>query len=376
MLISPHYLVRKHLPFIKKNFLALSVLCLSTYSSLAQEQKPQPDFGPTIKQIIEQTVLPGYQNLEQSARVEEQSIKQLCARPSAQNLGIARENFRFLVEAWSSIEIYRLGPAVQNNRQEKLFFWPDRKSIGLRQVRKLIDSEDPKALTLDSLQGKSVAVQGLLALEYVLFGKGSEDLTAAIPGSYRCSYGATISRAIGDTAQDISDGWTVPNGYADLMYNAGPQNPVYRSQGEVIQDFLRVASEMIQSTRDLKIHNTIKSEPAKSKPKRAPLWRSDLTLFAFQENLKSVDHLFTTGGLGNFTPRYTKSLSFELEQTNIFLERLDAKQETWLDIVKQGESHELLTFVLIPLKGAQYVTADLIPQQLGLNLGFNSLDGD
>ncbi len=376
MLIFKHSQLDRRLGLIKKSLLSLTALCLSASYSLAQEQKSQFDFTPVIKQIIEQAVLPGYKNLKETAFAEEQIIKQLCIAPSAQNLELAQKKYRSLVAAWSSVEMYRIGPAIKNNRQEKLFFWPDRKSIGLRQVRKLIDTENKTAVSVESLQKKSVAVQGLLALEYVLFGKGSQELATAVPDSYRCSYGATISNAIGKTATDISDGWTDQGGYADLMYTAGPDNPIYRSKGEVIQDFLRVGSEMIQSTRDLKIQNSIKSEPGKAKPKRAPLWRSDLTLFAFQESLKSVDHLFMAGGLGSFTPRYTKSLRFELEQTNKLFAQLDATPDHWIDLVKQEKSHENLTFVLIPLNGAKYVITDLIPQELGLNLGFNSLDGD
>ncbi|WP_419905731.1 imelysin family protein [Kiloniella sp.] len=364
----------------KKALLILVGFCVLPISAMAQDlsddQEPKPDFGPMIKQVIERSILPGYEALRIAAHTEERSISNLCQSPNLNNLIQARKGYKNLVSAWASVEIFRLGPAIKNNRQEKLFFWPDRKSIGLKQVRKLIDTENQTALSYETLRTKSVAVQGLLALEYVLFGKGADLLSEGIAQSYRCKYGETISQAMGRTALDISKDWSKPNGYADLMYNPGSDNPVYRTQEEVVQDLLRVSSEMIQSVRDLKIHNSIKSTPEKSKPKRAPLWRSNLTIHAIKENLNSVAQLLNAGGLGSFTPRYTKSLGFELEQTNKFLTQLEQRSAPWVELVKNEDAHKTLNFLLIPLEGAKNVTTDLIPAELGLSLGFNSLDGD
>lgn len=337
---------------------------------------PETNFKPIIKQTIEKAILPGYKNLTRAAKAQESDLTKLCEQPNKENLAKAQQAFRPLVAAWSGVEMYRIGPAIKNNRQEKLFFWPDRKSIGLRQVRKLIDTQDETALATETLQKKSVAVQGMLALEYVLFGKNAEALATAKPKSYRCDYGVNISRAIQTTGQEIIDDWVSPSGYTKMMLDTGPSNPIYRSDTEVMQDLLRISSEMIQSTKDLKILNTIKESPEKSKPKRAPFWRSNQTLHAYQSNLKAVETLFTQGGLGNLTSRYTQSLSFELGQTNTFLMKLEKENIAWEKQVKQTKSHETLSFTLIPLEGAHYIVNDLIPEKLGLSLGFNSLDGD
>ncbi|WP_053005881.1 imelysin family protein [Kiloniella spongiae] len=364
------------IPRIAITGIAITGIIISGLSVNAWGQSSETAYKPIIEQVIKKAILPSYEKLVEEAAHQESNIEKLCLSPSETNLNSAKDSFRSLVSAWSRVEMYRIGPAIKDNRQEKLFFWPDRKSIGLRQVRKLIDTEEQTALTTETLKKKSVAVQGILALEYVLFGKNSETLSVATPKSYRCEYGATIAQAIGVTAQTIVDDWSSPSGYAAQMLDTSSTNPIYRSDAEVMQDLLRISSEMIQSTRDLKIKNTIKDSPEKSKPKRAPFWRSNLTLHAYRNNLDAVVSLFTIGGLGQLTPRYTKSLAFELEQTNKFLAELEKENTSWEKQVKQKEAHELLTFTLIPLEGAQYIVSDLIPQELGLSLGFNSLDGD
>ncbi len=72
-----------------------------------------------------------------------------------------------------------------------MLFWPDRKGTGLKQVQAALASKDPTAADAAQLAGKSVAMQGLGALEFVLYGTGSEELATA-GESYRCAYGAAI----------------------------------------------------------------------------------------------------------------------------------------------------------------------------------------
>ncbi len=69
-----------------------------------------------------------------------------------------------------------MGPAREDNRFERLFFWPDRRGRGLRQVQGILAEEDETATDPATLYQKSVAVQGLLALDFVLSGEGNETL--------------------------------------------------------------------------------------------------------------------------------------------------------------------------------------------------------
>ena len=50
--------------------------------------------------------------------------------------------------------MYRFGPALEANRFEKLFYWPDPRGRALRQVRKGLDSQDPTLLSIETLAKK------------------------------------------------------------------------------------------------------------------------------------------------------------------------------------------------------------------------------
>src|SRR3546814_4200550 len=68
-------------------------------------------------------------------------------------------------------EFLRFGPLVAANRYERIYFWPDPRGITLRQVQGLLGQADGSMPDAAGLATQSVALQGLPALEYVLYGK-------------------------------------------------------------------------------------------------------------------------------------------------------------------------------------------------------------
>ncbi len=115
--------------------------------------------------------------------------------------------------AWARIEIVRVGPVLDDNRFERILFFPDRKSLGLKQVQRLLAEKDESATSAGTLKGKSVAVQGLGALDFVLNGTGADDL-AKEPNGFRCRYGAAIAAILAGLGQDLAAAWDAPDGVA------------------------------------------------------------------------------------------------------------------------------------------------------------------
>lgn len=364
---------------------AAALAILSATAALAQEGPPATPsapiaFAPVVDQMIDRVIIPGYTRLAETAATETGVMEALCTTPGDATLADARTAFADLAVAWSGVEMFRVGPARADNRYERLFFWPDRKGLGLRQVQGIIAEEDATAIDVTTLRGKSVAVQGLLALEYVLFGTDSDGLASAPPDAFRCRYGATIAGAIATTAGEMLTGWTAPDGYAAVMRNPGAENPVYRSHGEVVQDMLRAAREMIQIVRDIKIARPIGKAPASAVPTQAPFWRSDLTIATIRANIDAVNTLVSAGGIGAILPAsatwMTGSLAFELSSANTALARLTETGAPWADIVKSADGHDTLAYTLIPLGSAFEILEQRMPVALGLTMGFNTLDGD
>lgn len=356
-------------------------------SGLAQDvaataDPPRFAFKPVVERAIDAVILPGYRALAESAAAEATIVNDLCWQADGERLDAARVGFAGLVLAWSKVELIRFGPARDQNRYERLFFWPDPRGRGLQQIQEIIANEDPSATSIDTLREKSVAVQGLFALEFVLFGTGSEALAdSADPArSFRCRFGAAIAGAIRRTAEEIVAGWTSPEGYAALMHDAGPDSPIYRSHGEVVQELIKSAREQLQLARDLKIAHAIEDSPEKAQPKRAPFWRSDLTIPSIRANAEAVLALAGPEGIGAALPKdepwIAAELAFELREVDRTLGRVASRGERWEDSVEQTESHADLTYTLIPFADAIALLEGSYPDAFGLITGFNSLDGD
>lgn len=364
---------------IARNMLVgLAIALAVSAPSLAPAQE-QPDHAAAVNRAIDRVIVPGYASFAEAASAQAASMTRLCTEASEDALSEAQAAFAKLVTAFSPVELYRFGPARAENRFERLFFWPDRRGRGLRQVQRLISSEDPTALDGAALAAKSVAVQGLLALDFVLSGTGSDSLVSG-PSGYRCRYGTAIADAIRKTAEETRDGWTSPSGYANVMRGAGPGNAVYRSHAEAIQELLQAAREQIQIVRDLKLVALVGDSQRPAKPKTVPFWRSGLALNAILANIEGVMTLLEEGGLRELLPDDRKSLTnelaFELRQAHRAISDQSRTGSDVTKIVPDSEAHHRLSYAAIPLGGAFSILSERLPQALGLSLGFNSLDGD
>lgn len=361
--------------------LFLTALCSGLPTAGAQSNA-QPA-ASVIEAIVSHIIIDGYESAHALAKVNSRMMQTLCEQPSKGAIAAARSSFAALVTGWSGVEMIRFGPARADNRFERLFFWPDRRGRGRKQVMALVQKSQTGLMPLENFRQKSVAVQGLTALERVLHGSGS--LRIAEPSNTLCPLAREMAKAIEFTLADIVEGWIGKDGYGVSMMNPGPQNPTYRSEAEVLQEILRAASEQIQIVRNLKIGSVIGDRPAKAKPKRAPFWVSNLTLATLDANLAAVENMFSETGFAAVLPAdqvwLVKGLTFEIDQARKVIKDLMASGRPWIDrsglaLAKDPKAHQRLAYSQIPLAGALDVLTEALPEALGLKLGFNSLDGD
>lgn len=340
----------------------------------AQSAEENTEFS---KLLIDRLIIPGYAALSKEASTYSNEFAEFCESPEVESLILIKERFGELVLTWSRVELIRFGPARKDNRFERIFFWPDRRSRGLRQVQKILRERDDTAVFSEQLQSKSVAVQGLLALDYVLAGAGNDDLL--VKGHHRCAYGAAITRAIAHTANGIYEDWVAPDGYRSIMMTPSPDNPIYKTSNEVTQDILRAINESLQIVKDLKIGNALGKSAAAPKPKHAPFWRTNLTLRAIEGNLQVIEAFLTLlGQEGKLDARSAwlpDSLLFELSLVRRRLADA-ATAGVWVDALHEEAVYNSVSLSQFPLASIHGHLEETLPAALGLTLGFNSLDGD
>ena len=329
-----------------------------------------------VSQATEAFVRPAYKEFHAATKALHEGLDDLCAQPSGSSLGNARHAFSRAVAAWSQVEIIRFGPVTQDNRLERILFWPDRKGIGLKQVQKLLASEDASAADAGELQGKSVALQGLGALEFLLFATDAEGL-AQNSGTFRCAYGAAIAKNLDKIADALEAQWADPNGFAGNWSKPGPDNPLYHNDDEALTELLEVFVNGLELVRDQRLGGFLGKSHEDDRPRQAAFWRSGNTANGLAGNIRGMKALFDASGIAATLPDekrwIVQSIDFEFGNAINAATAVEGPIAEALDEPKQRSKlayFGLVTSSLSELFGTR------LAGELGLTAGFSSLDGD
>jgi len=328
-----------------------------------------------IGRAIDGFVRPAYVNLDEHAAGLTKAMRQLCETPSEKNLEAARSAFSGTVEAWSVAEIIAFGPIKENNRLERMLYWPDRKSIGLRQVQSTLAAKDSSATDPAQLAQKSVAMQGLGALEYVLYGDG--ETLARKEDPYRCAYGAAVAGNIETISGEVRDAWNKPDGFASLWANPGSKNPLYRDGNEAVTELVGVFINELEMIRDVRLKGFFGAKPDADKPKQAIYWRSQNTTASLAGNLSGIDQLFQASRLGDALPADARWMaeSIHIQLTNGVATAKSVAGPIDKALADPALRDKLEHFALIS-SSLSTLIGTRMTAEFGLTAGFSSLDGD
>ena len=329
-----------------------------------------------ITRAIGTYVLPGYTAFHTASAAMRADMSALCDAPAPERLATAQGDFLALVSAWSAVELIRFGPVVQDNRLERILFWPDRKGIGLKQVQAAIAQKDPTATDPAMLSGKSVAMQGLGALEFVLFGTGYEALREA-GENYRCAYGRAIAGNLEQIAAAILAGWQAPDGIARAWANPAADNPLYRTDQEAMTEMLDVFVHGLEMVRDVRIGAFLGESADDDKPKQAIFWRSGGTAVSIAGDLSGAKDLFDAVDFTQLLPAdsawMAQSIGFEFANADRALSGLSGPPAEFL---ADPDKREKLVYVRLVTSSLSELFGSRLAPALGLTAGFSSLDGD
>jgi predicted lipoprotein len=257
-----------------------------------------------------------------------------------------------------------------------MLYWPDRKSIGLKQVQAALAAKDPTASDPAQLAGKSVAMQGLGALEFVLYGDGSEAL-AGKDDPYRCAYGAAIAKNTETMAADVDAAWKKPDGFAALWANPGPDNALYRDGTEAVTELVGVFINELEMVRDVRLKGFLGAKPDADKPRQAIFWRSRNTGLSLAGNLSGIDTLFEASKLGDALPEDARWMaeSIHIQLVNGIATARSVQGPIDKALADPVEREKLEHFALITSSLSGLIGTRLTAE-FGLTAGFSSLDGD
>ncbi|WP_409079865.1 imelysin family protein [Pusillimonas sp. SM2304] len=369
------------------------------------------DYG---ERLVQDYIAPAMQGFQASARQLQASLQAWCALPAQQDApgaaaamaapgqagdgrapsgsisaGQLDEAFAQTVEAWSGIEFLRFGPLVAANRYERIYFWPDPRGVTLRQVQGLLAKPDsvPDAKALAT---HSVALQGLPALEYVLYkengvlsfggaaapaGASGSPGAASRSNAAACDYAAAVAGNLAAVGAELVQAWMPGGEYARQFSRPLPDSTLYRSQQEVAGEAIKALSTGLQFARDVKLLPVLGDSPEAAQYKRAPFWRSGLSARAMGAAVQGMIKFYQAGAYqyGHDEAWVDRNVQEELQRArdDFSAMRGDAQQ-----LVHSAEGYRQLTLASLLLKNAKVMVDEHMAPAFGVRIGFNALDGD
>lgn len=333
------------------------------------------DATPVLKDTLKLYVQPAYSQLEDSFQALEQHTEALCHSPSEEALDEARNAFEDAALAWAGIEWFRTGPAMSDNRLERILFYPDRKSTGLKQVRRAMRTEDKDAASSATLAKQSVAMQGLGAIEFLLFGKDAEQLADGEAG-FRCTYAMAVADNLVGIAEELSQGWSDDEKLAALFVSPARDNPLFRDHVEALNLVLGTMIHGLEAIRDIRIGGFLR-DPGNDRTVSAIYRDSGLTMKSVAANLEGLERLFNQSGMERVLPDGERDLAdqvrFEFNQSIRTARSLEGDLD---DLVADEATRRKLVYLQNSIRYTIKRLNDEIAPAAGLAAGFSFGDGD
>lgn len=168
-------------------------------------------------------------------------------------------------QAWAPLDAYQFGPIEQQAAALTVNFFPDKKNFTGRALHQHLKRPEAEQGDPAIVANSSAALQGLPAIERLLF----EDLQT-------CPALVGVTGNLARIASDLYDGWFAPDGWADLVRSAGPDNAVYLSNTEFTKQAFTAIDFSILRLKDHRLGRPLGTYE-RAFPKRAEAWRAGLT---------------------------------------------------------------------------------------------------
>jgi predicted lipoprotein len=363
--------------------LAFAVLLLVSGAgpAAAVDNRPEIDHARVARLTLDQHILPGYRRLVETFAGLETQAADYCGGPSEAGAARLRERFIEAVRAWGRVAHIGIGPIRTDSRYERIWFWPDRKGIASRQVASALEQQPADYADPAALAQKSIGVQGLTAIEQVLFGRDGE--APPQPQGFACLYLKAVAANLKEIAAALETEWRPDGSFGRLWLAPGLDNASFLKPEETTFTIMRTLLENLERVRDVELARPLGvSESRRVLP--GPFDRSRATMIFVAARLDGMRALLEASGIAEELSRLArikqddqalgdaKQTLFELDLAAKRAQDLAAQRGILNDPDRRSEAASLG----FPLKSGRTALANAIAALTSLPVGYNASDGD
>ncbi len=314
-----------------------------------------------FQKIANEHILPVYQELAERTLILDKAAQQGCDKDTLQG----KSKAAFI--AWQGAQHIRFGPVQFLSREHRFAFWPDKRGVVGKQLKKLINDDELIQEEFDITQ-KSVALQGFSVLERLLHGDDPLDNKA-------CILVKAIANNLSNISKGIVEDWKAGNDpYLQYFTAPGAKNLIYKNDTELANQILNSLFTQLELVIKQKIELPLGSDLENARSKAAEGWRSNAALPAINANLIASHELF----LYAFMPELIddplqREIESSFQEAFLSIKEIEAPLSVAVKDTEQRKYVENLHMSLVKIKNL--ITRDMATM-LNLSIGFNSLDGD
>jgi predicted lipoprotein len=358
--------------------IAAAILLLVATPALALEDA---DYSAAVAATAKDAIIPGYQAFGEAAEEMQTRLEALCKAPGDDTLKAAQQQFAALTAAWARIQYISFGPVFEHQRAFRIEYWPDKRNVVGRQLAEVLKKQEHAALEPERFATTTVGVQGLPALERMLF---DDDALSELKGpsaAFRCDLFAAISNNLETIARDVATGWTE----GDAAFLARIEHPSEDDEelpsgrdaaGRLLNDLLTATIAM----RDMKLLAPLGSSLEKAKGQGAEYRRSGQSVAVLAANLEGWRaQFFADQGLGSLLAARpdgkptADALTAAVDQASSALQQVTLPLDKAVADPAQRKLVEAFAVQLIKMRD---LLAGPVTTKLNIPVGFNALDGD
>ncbi len=324
--------------------------------------------------VVESWLLPRYDTLLAGAKAQQEAWEAFCKAPSAEGVAGLKARFAAVSDAWASVEFITFGPVMLSLRADRFNLFPERRNAVGRSVTEIVGDPTDERLQPDRFFRLSAAVQGLPAMERLLYDEGAGAALLSGPeAARRCALGRAITGNLAIIAGELRDGWGSRTGGLLAQLLAGKADPVYFPEpNALLSQIVTDLAGAYQRVVDQRLLVVLGKNPDEAKPLLADRRRSGLS----KETIVAI-----IASAGELAERLAQGLAAK-DQASIAktMQAARAAAEGLPDDIgaaaTTAQGRKALEGAAAAFKAAQASVASPLAAGLGVPLGFNALDGD
>jgi predicted lipoprotein len=180
------------------------VLICQTFTVVAIESE-SAEYN-LLKTISNELIVPQHQAMSKAATELTLALVKLCENINEKTYLSAQHTWQEAMKAWSSLSAINYGPIDEKNISWRFQFWPDPINLVSRKFKSRLSGRN-KAISAEELASASIAIQGLSAIEYLLFDESIGQAPAYHAKPYLCDIALVTSQNLLNHSKDLQVSW-------------------------------------------------------------------------------------------------------------------------------------------------------------------------